>query len=186
MKNPTPGSRSGPPAAAASGHSRPPAPLKDISIRNDLRPGDLGSVIHLHGTLYAAECGWDHTFEAYVAGPLAQFAIKQSPRDCIWIVEHRGQVAGSIAIVEVKKKLAQVRWFLLHPRLRGQRLGKRLLHEALSFSRQSGYARIELWTTRNLTTAAHLYRSAGFELTREITHRHWGQIVTEQRYDLRL
>jgi N-acetylglutamate synthase-like GNAT family acetyltransferase len=112
--------------------------------------------------------------------------MTRSPRDSIWVVEHQGQVAGSIAIVEVKKKLAQLRWFLLHPRLRGQGIGKQLLQDAISFSRQSGYGQIELWTTRNLTTASHLYRSAGFELTREITHPLWGQIVAEQRYDLRL
>ncbi len=165
---------------------RQPAQVMDICIRNHLRPGDLGSLIHLHGTLYAAECGWDQTFEAYVAGPLSQFALREGLRDRIWIVEHHGRVAGSIAIVEVKKRLAQLRWFLLHPRLRGQGLGKRLLEEALSFSRKSGYARIELWTARNLTTAGHLYRSAGFELAREITHRLWGQTVTEQRYDLRI
>ena len=102
---------------STGGHQ--PARAMDMRIRNHLRPGDLGSLIHLHGTLYAAECGWDQTFEAYVAGPLSQFALRQGPRDCIWIVEHQGQVAGSIAIMEVKKRLAQLRWFLLHPRLRG-------------------------------------------------------------------
>jgi hypothetical protein len=45
-----------------------------VTIRTTLRPGDIGYVTYLHGTLYAAEYGWDHTFEAYVAGPLAEFA----------------------------------------------------------------------------------------------------------------
>jgi N-acetylglutamate synthase-like GNAT family acetyltransferase len=189
MKHPLPASRSDNTALAETGRAagvNQPTPVDDGCIRNDLRPGDLGSLIRLHGTLYAAECGWDHTFEAYVAGPLAQFALQQGPRDRIWLVEHQGQVAGSIAIVKLNKKVAQLRWFLLNPHLRGRELGKRLLDEALSFSRKSGYSRIELWTTRNLTVAAHLYRSAGFELSQEITHRLWGQIVTEQRYDLRL
>ncbi len=189
MKNSNPASHSGdavvaPPERPAA--SRQAVPLKDVCIRTELRPGDLGWLIYLHGTLYAAECGWDHTFEAYVAGPMAQFALTQSPRDRIWIVERQGQVAGSIAIVELKKKVAQLRWFLLHPRLRGHGLGKRLIEEAVSFSRKSGYERIELWTTRNLPTAAHLYRSTGFELVRELTHRLWGQTVTEQQYDLQL
>ncbi len=189
MKNSEPASRQDNPAAVESGRAaaQPLAgQLEGGCIRNNLRPGDLGSLIHLHGTLYAAECGWDHTFEAYVAGPLAEFALAPRPYDRIWIVEHQGQVAGSIAIVELKKRLGQLRWFLLHPSLRGQGLGRLLFEEALSFSRKAGYARIELWTARNLTTAAHLYQSAGFELTREITHRLWGQTVTEQRYDLRL
>ncbi len=189
MKDSVPASRSD--DTAVAGGTRPPgnpqtAPLKDLGIRNVLRPGDLGLLIHLHGTLYAAECGWDHTFEAYVAGPLAQFARTQGSRDCIWLVDHRERLAGSIAIVELKKRVAQLRWFLLAPHLRGQGLGKQLLQEAVSFSRKSGYARIELWTARNLTTAAHLYRSCGFELTRELTHPLWGQVVTEQRYELRL
>ncbi len=156
------------------------------TIRNDLRPGDLGYLIYLHGTLYAAECGWDHTFEAYAAGPLAEFARAPNPRSRIWIVEHEGQVAGSIAVVETEKKQAQLRWFLLHPKLRGVGLGRFLMKEALSFCRKSGYTRVHLWTTRNLATAAHLYQSAGFELGEELTHPLWGQTVTEQRYELRL
>ncbi len=189
MKNSNPALRPHKTVTAASEQpaDRVPAKaLQNVSIRNDLLAGDLGWLIHLHGTLYAAECGWDRTFEAYVAAPLAQFALTEDPRNRIWVVEHRGRVAGSIAIAGLSKKVAQLRWFLLHPRLRGQGLGKRLLAQAISFSRQSSYARIELWTTSNLRTAAHLYQAAGFELTREITHPLWGGIVTEQQYELRL
>src|SRR6266567_2559121 len=51
-------------------NGRPP----EITIRHKLRPGDIGYVTYLHGTLYAAEYRWDNTFEAYVAGPLAEFS----------------------------------------------------------------------------------------------------------------
>ncbi len=63
--------------------------------------------------MYAAEYDWDHTFEAYVAGPLARFAQSQSPRERIWIVEKGGRVAGSLAIVEASHDEAQLRWLLL-------------------------------------------------------------------------
>ena len=53
----------------------------NIVIRTELKPGDIGSLIYLHGVLYAKEHGWDHTFEAYVAGPLAEFAKSHAPRD---------------------------------------------------------------------------------------------------------
>lgn len=43
--------------------------------------------------MYAAEFGWDHTFEAYVAGPLAEFAKSHNDRERIWIVERDGKVA---------------------------------------------------------------------------------------------
>ena len=156
----------------------------DITIRHTLRPGDIGYVTYLHGTLYAAEYGWDHTFEAYVAGPLAEFGKSHNERERIWIVEKAGEVAGSIAIVEASTDEAQLRWFLLHPSLRGHGIGRLLMDEAIHFCNQSHYSRVFLWTESALAAAARLYESSGFQLTEENTHELWGMVVTEQRYDL--
>jgi GNAT superfamily N-acetyltransferase len=163
-----------------------PNRTREPQVRNDLRPGDVGYLIYLHGVLYAQEVGWDHTFEAYVAEPLAEFVRSHNERERIWIVEENGQVAGSIGIVETATDTAQLRWFLLHPDLRGRGLGKRLIEQAIEFCKASGYSLIFLWTTSELKAAAHLYRSAGFQLTESLTHQMWGATVTEQRYDLRL
>ena len=48
------------------------------TVRHDLRPGDLGRVAELHGTLYATEYGLTTIFEAYVAESLAEFG-KRAP-----------------------------------------------------------------------------------------------------------
>lgn len=151
-----------------------------------MRPGDIGYLTYLHGVLYAQEQGWDYTFEAYVAAPLAEFARSHNERERIWIVERDGLVAGSVAIVEASKDSAQLRWFLLHPFLRGQGIGRLLAEEALSFCRASGYSRVFLWTVSALEAAARIYRSLGFQMTEENTHELWGATVTEQRYDLTL
>ena len=90
-----------------------------IAVRNDIRPGDIGSLVHLHGILYAKEYGWDATFEAYVAGPLSQFVLSHSDRERIWLVERSGEIRGSVAIVDASGGEAQLRWLLLHPDLRG-------------------------------------------------------------------
>lgn len=158
----------------------------DISIRTELRPGDIGYVIYLHGTLYAAEYGWDHTFEAYVAGTLFEFGKSKNDRQRIWLVENDGKLAGSIAIVEASKEEAQLRWFLLHPDLRGKGIGRILMSEAILFCREMRYSRIFLLTERKLTAAARLYESAGFRLINENPHEVWGGLVTEQRYELSL
>ena len=158
----------------------------EINIRHSLNPGDIGYITYLHGILYAQEYGWDNTFEVYVAGPLAQFARAIGPRERIWIVEKDEAVRGSIAIVEAGPEQAQLRWFLLHPDLRGHGIGRWLVDEAISFCRKSDYASIFLGTVSALSAAAHLYLSAGFKVTEESTLTRWGSVVTEQRYELTL
>jgi N-acetylglutamate synthase-like GNAT family acetyltransferase len=158
----------------------------NIGIRHNLKPGDVGYLIYLHGVLYAEEHKWDHTFEAYVAGPLAEFARSHNDRERIWIVEKDGKVAGSVGIVEAAREQAQLRWLLLHPDLRGRGIGRILVEEAVGFCRVSDYSWVFLLTVSALTAAAKLYLSVGFELREETTHQLWGALVTEQRYELNL
>jgi ribosomal protein S18 acetylase RimI-like enzyme len=49
--------------------------------------------------------------------------------------------------------------------LRGEGVGRKLVGEAIRFSRERGYAMIFLWTERRLEAAAGLYRAVGFQLT---------------------
>ncbi len=159
----------------------------ELRIRHDLRPGDLGRVTEQHGVLYAAEYGFDHTFEAYVAQSLAEFALAlPEPGNRLWLAESAGRLAGSIGILRREQGAAQLRWFLVAPEVRDQGLGQRLLDEALAFCRAAGYASVYLWTVSLLTAAARRYRAAGFEKTEEQTHALWGTTVTEERYDLAL
>lgn len=167
-----------------------------MTVRTTLEPGDLGSIVHLHGVLYARECGFDPTFEAYVAGPLSEFVRTASPRERLWIAERVGQdskpaerdgrIVGCVAIVAASPEVAQVRWFLVDPAARGAGLGRRLLDAAVAFARESGYASIILWTVSALTAAAHLYQAAGFRKVEEKPGRMWGVDVVEEKYELPL
>ena len=165
---------------------RKPISNRPISIRHDLRPGDIGYITYLHGILYAPEQGWDHTFDAYVAIPLAEFARSQSSRERIWIVEDGERTVGSLAIVKFSEREAQLRWLLLIPEMRGQGIGRKLVEEALDFCRDAGYSSVFLWTVNTLPIAARLYQSVGFRKTEELTHELWGRTVTEVKYELRL
>ncbi len=160
--------------------------MASVTLRHDLRPGDLGTVIHLHGTVYAAEYGFDVTFEAYVAGPLAGFALTRNDRDRLWIAERAGQIIGCVGIVGTSVEEAQLRWFLVAPEARGAGLGKRLLHEAVMFCRNCGYQSIFLWTVSALTAAVGLYRSVGFQRIEATPAHRWGVPVIEEKYSLRL
>ncbi len=46
----------------------------DLSIRRELRPGDLGAIIAHHGRVYLPEFGLDSNFEAHVAASVAAAA----------------------------------------------------------------------------------------------------------------
>jgi N-acetylglutamate synthase-like GNAT family acetyltransferase len=158
----------------------------NVSIRNNLKPGDIGYLTYLHGVLYAEEYGWDYTLESYVAVPLSRFAQSHTGREQIWIVEKDAVMAGAIAIVEASSEEAQLRWLLLHPNLRGQGVGKILVHEAVDFCKLHGYSTVFLWTVSSLPAAAHIYQSAGFQLTKENPPAAlWGAMIIEQRYELR-
>jgi len=159
---------------------------QDVTLRTQLKPGDIGSIVHMHGVIYAREYGFDHTFEAYVAGPLAECVRAASPRDRIWLAERAGQVVGCIAIVAASEKVAQLRWFLVDPAIRGLGLGKKLFHEAVAFCKETGYGSIILWTVSALTAAAHLYQAAGFKKVAEKPGRRWGVDVIEEKYELNL
>jgi N-acetylglutamate synthase-like GNAT family acetyltransferase len=157
-----------------------------MRLRTELRPGDLGRIVSLHGELYARECGFDLTFEAYVAGPLAEFVRSHSPANRLWIAEHEDRIVGCVAIVAASTCAAQLRWYLVVPEMRGHGLGRRLLTEAIAFSRKQGYETVFLWTVSALIAAARQYRAAGFRKTEEKPGTMWGKDVVEEKYELEL
>jgi N-acetylglutamate synthase-like GNAT family acetyltransferase len=155
-----------------------------VTVRTNLKPGDIGVIVSLHGVLYAGEYGFDPTFEAYVAGPLAEFVRSATATERLWLAEQQGRIIGCIAIVAASPQTAQLRWFLVVPAARGAGLVKRLLGEAVTFCKESGYRNLILWTVSALEAAGHLYRSAGFRKVEEKPGRMWGVEVVEEKYEL--
>ena len=161
--------------------------IRRMIVRSNIKPGDIGYLVYLHGILYAQEYDLDFTFEGYVAAGLGEFAKSYDEgKDRLWIAEADGRVVGSIAIAGLPDQTAQLRWFLVHPEVRGKGLGRKLLSEALAFCRERGFRSVFLWTISELKEAAHLYRQAGFQRTEQKTHIIWGGTRTEERYDLSL
>jgi len=155
-----------------------------FQIRNGLKPGDMGTIIYLHGVIYEKEHGFDPTFEPYVAEPLSKFILFQSDRERIWIAQNDKNIVGSVAIVKFSEDQAQLRWLLVHPEVRGLGLGKTLVEKAIQFSKIKGYRSIFLWTLDILSVAKKLYQSSGFKKTEENPCRLWGVPLTEHRYEL--
>jgi len=169
---------------ATSGVIAPSAPAR---IRPLGQPGDLGWVVMAHGEIYAAEFGWDTTFEALVARIVADYAGNHEPaREAAWIAEQDGRRAGCVFCVAADETTAQLRILLVDPSVRGQRLGGRLVDECIAFARRAGYRRIKLWTNHPLTAARQIYLSRGFTLIAEEPHHSFGADLTGQVYELAL
>lgn len=161
------------------------AALGDITIRTDLRPGDLGYIIHLHGSFYGRQYGYGIQFETYVALGIHEFHQQYDPaRDRFWICEHEGRIIGSLLLMHRGEHSAQLRYFLVLPGYQGIGLGRRLMELFMEFLRQRGYRSAYLWTVDELPVAAALYRRHGFRLTEEKPSTAFGKPLCEQRYDL--
>ena len=157
---------------------------QSIHIRNDIRPGDIEEIISLHSKIYYKEYGFDNTFELYVANPLCAFAASHTKREKIWIVEYKNRIYGSLAVVQSSNTTAQLRWFLIHPQLRGRGVGKKLINEAIQFAIENSFVSLFLWTVSILEAANKIYTTVGFQLTDEKAHTIWGKYLVEQRYEL--
>jgi len=158
--------------------------LNDIDIRTELRAGDIGYVIYLHGYLYKKECNYGIEFETYVASGLNEFYQRYDPRkDCVWICEHDSKIVGFLLLMH-RGEAAQLRYFILEPEYRGIGLGNKLMGLYMNCLKERNYRSSFLWTTGELPEAAHLYKKYGFKLTEEKPSTAFGKPVTEQRYDL--
>ena len=64
-------------------------------------PGDYGWVVQRHGVLYAHEYGWNESFEALVAGIVADYVDHRDPRrENAWIAEVAGERVGCVFCVK--------------------------------------------------------------------------------------
>jgi len=168
----------------------PPEPAHRFSIRRDLRPGDLGRIVAMHGRIYLPGYGLNAEFEGHVARAVANAAIAGFPRerDTLRLVDGPGgELLGSTALTDEGGGLAYLRWVLLDPSLRGLGLGRRLIADTVRDARELGFDRIGLETFSDLTAAAAIYRSLGFRVIAEDRTPRFGRAeFNYQSYELEL
>ena len=162
---------------------------KSYILRN-YRSGDMGWIVHRHGTLYNKEFGWPERFEAFVARVTADFIENYDPKsERCWIAERGGEFLGCVMLVKDRssdKNEAKLRLLLVEPSARGLGLGQTLIHECTKFAREVGYSRIILWTNSVLVSARRLYAKEGYKLVKSEEHDTLGTKLTGEFWELLL
>ena len=160
--------------------------LDEVVIRTDLTARDVSRVIGLHGSLYQQEFGYGFAFESYVSAGMYEFLRHYDPqRSCFWLCEHAHELVGCLCLMD-RGDCAQLRFFLIHPRYRGLGLGRRLLDAFIDCMRARSFGSAYLWTTHELSAAAHLYQAYGFQLIEERASSRFAKPIVEQKYALEL
>ncbi|MET8796103.1 GNAT family N-acetyltransferase [Nocardia sp. NPDC004568] len=151
------------------------------------QPGDLGWMVQAHGEIYAAEFGWDSSFETLVAQIVTGYASEHDPEsEAAWIATLDGERVGCVLCSRGDAETAKLRILLVDPKARGYGLGRRLVTTCLDFARSTGYRRITLWTNDVLTSARRIYRATGFELDDEYRHHSFGRELVGQNWSREL
>lgn len=142
-------------------------------MRHDLRPGDLGRIIELHGECYDALPGYGIRFEAFVARTVAEYILDVGANGRIWLAELDGRLVACTAIVLREDARAQLRWVLVAPSARGAGLGRKLVLGALEWCRESGCRDVFLETTDGLPESQALYETLGFRTVKDGVEELW-------------
>jgi len=157
----------------------------NITIRTEIKPGDLGYVMYRHGKIYGGEYNYGVVFETYVGAGLYEFYKNYDPKlDRVWICEQEDKIVGFMLLMHRENNTAQLRYFYFEPECRGLGLGNRLMQLFIDFAKECNYGSAYLWTTDHLPAAHHLYKKFGFRLTEEKPSTAFGKPLVEQRYDL--
>ncbi|GAA4907112.1 bifunctional helix-turn-helix transcriptional regulator/GNAT family N-acetyltransferase [Streptomonospora salina] len=178
-----PGARAEPPQERGATPTASEPAYSEAALREP-RPGDLGWIVERHGTLYADEYGWDSSFEAWVAGLVADYArAPDRTGQHLWIAELDGLRAGCIACTREDERTARLRLFLVEPTARGRGVGGLLMRRCLDFARSAGYRRMVLSTYSVLAAARRVYEGSGFHLASAQPERVFGRDLTAQVWE---
>ncbi len=145
----------------------------ELSIRHDLRCGDLGRIVSLHGEAYEPLGGYGLRFEAFVGQTIAEFILQNDAKGRIWLAERSGILVGCAAIVLRENGVGQLRWIVVAPNERGNGLGRVLVARALAYCRDQGCRSVHLETTDGLPVSEKMYEKLGFRVTSNTVEDLW-------------
>ena len=142
-----------------------------------IRPATAAEVAQLSGLLsllFAQEADFAPDVERQTRG--LRLILDQPAIGRIYCASEGRQIIGMVSILFTVStaeggRAAWLEDMVVHPEWRGQCIGKRLLHAAISGAREAGCSRITLLTDADNHSAARFYQRAGFVRSQMIPFR---------------
>ncbi|AXF06764.1 MarR family transcriptional regulator [Paraburkholderia graminis] len=151
------------------------------------RPGECGWLVHRQAQWFAAQYGWDESFEGLLARVVADYTQRNDTvRERCIVADQHGMVAGAVCVVAVSTTVAGLRLLWVEPDLQRLGIGTRLIAEATRFARRAGYTRLTLTTASALEEPRRLCERTGFELVSAAPERRFGKDLIVERWELGL
>jgi ribosomal protein S18 acetylase RimI-like enzyme len=98
----------------------------------------------------------------YVENNVDEFSSSISRDGVFYLIQVKDKIVGMGALRKLKEGIGEIKRMYIKPEYRGKGLGKRMLQLLLGKGNEYGFSAIYLETGCFMTTAQHLYRSAGF------------------------
>ena len=162
-------------------------PKHELVVLRQPRAGECGWLVHRQAQWFAAQYGWDQSFEGWLARVVADYAQRNDPlREMCWVAEQEGVVVGSVCLVGVSATVAGVRLLWVEPDMQRLGIGTQLLGACVRFARRAGYTTLTLTTASTLGKARRLCERAGFRLAGTVAEHRFGKDLTIERWELGL
>jgi GNAT superfamily N-acetyltransferase len=107
------------------------------------------------------------SFEAELAGLPGKY---EPPKGRLLLAWRGAEPVGCIALRPLEGDACEMKRLYVQPRVRGERLGRRLVERICHEARAAGYSRICLDTLPTMTEAIQLYTDMGFKPIQPYVH----------------
>jgi len=102
------------------------------------------------------------TIPEYVDDHLEDLTGLKPPDGIIHLLVAGGEIAGMGAIRKLSDEIGEIKRMYIRPPYRGRGYGREMLAKLLEVGREFGCSSFLLETSKFMTAAQHIYRSAGF------------------------
>ncbi|MBE7638224.1 GNAT family N-acetyltransferase [Sneathiella sp. P13V-1] len=159
--------------------------IDNFIVLRDPNPGDLSFLASQQTRYFSDKYGWTSDLEADLSLAVSNFIKTFDPkRERCWIAERGEEMAGAVVVAMRDKETALIRQLFVEPGSRKVGLGRKLLMEAIRFSRSKKYRTVQIQILSALKEAQDLCEGHGFQLIGTDPHESYGEELALETWEL--